>query len=189
MVACGGSSNPSVAKEESGPPPAAAVAEPTATPDPLFDLTQITPIPPPEPQTATDRLLGGAPDRRAARAITDALNGEGFDLTGVELYVFPLPSGNGNMLVLNWEVFGGAELVAEPVEVWLNSLLEAEAFRDAHISRLVINWLISDERGEPAAVFILTLPSDAMAAASSGAITREEMLQKSRLEIRVVQAE
>jgi len=194
-VACSGSSppgpppTPASEGQEPGSPPAAAVdPAATQTPDPLEELRQIEPIPPPAPLTTVDALLGGAPDRHAAAAIRESLAAEGFDLSGVDFFVLPQPSGAGNMLIAEIDYMTGDEGFAED-QAWLERLIEGDTIESFEIERVVLSWRLLDESNEPVVLFIFTIPVDALRAVRAEEITSEEALQQARLEMREVQAE
>jgi hypothetical protein len=206
LTACGGSSapagTPTVQQEapaddgdaaEASPP--AATLEPTATPAtaPPFDPSLITPVPPPEWPSDDDGLLD-PPDRLAAKRIADALAAEGFDLPGIDLYVFPLPGGEENMLVFDIDTSAmtvslDGESTTPGLESMALPLIESEAYRAANIARLVINVRLRDEQGEVAYILIATQPADVFAQVQKGLLTEEEAQQSTRIEIRQVGTE
>jgi hypothetical protein len=206
LTACGGSSAPAAtppaqqaAPADDGgaaePSPPAATLEPTATPtpEPPFDPSLITPVPPPEWPSDDDGLLD-PPDRLAAQRIASALAAEGFDLPGIDLYVFPLPDGEENMLVFDMDTSAmdvglDGESTSPDLESMALPLIESEAYKAANIARLVINFRFRDEQGEVAYILIATQPADIFAQVQKGLITEEEAQQSTRIEIRQVGTE
>ena len=207
IAACGGSSDPGAGpsslsapsrEDDAASAPPAAAVEPTATPDPLYDPSLITPIPPQEPPAGVDAILGGAPDRRAAQAITDSLTAEGFDLSGIEFYVFPLPGADENMLIINvdapLDLAGDNPSSPSPLdpssldlELLLRSLVGGEVYGASNVGRVVFNVTLASQDG--ALVMTITLPGDTFAATLTDAITDEEAQAQTVSEFRWVDAE
>jgi hypothetical protein len=196
-AACGGSTTPSSTAPPAqatgndkpvNPPPAAAL-EPTATPGRPYDFSLITPVPPSESAPHEDALLGTS-DRFAAKSITQALTAQGFDLNGIEFFVFPLPSGAHNMLVIDRQLVLEAEISAADettadvaADPMLVGLATSEAFESANLGRIVYNLHYLDDQGAEVLLAILTMPGDTFVASVTGALTQEEALAETNIEI------
>jgi hypothetical protein len=180
LVACGGSGQPSgsaspqqpstAADSASNLPPAAAV-EPTATPGPSFDFSQVTPVALSEIVSGANLTLGGAADWQAESEIASALDGVGL---AADVYVFPISGTQEWLLVLEVSEDAIAPILDNVVwDAVMQALLDAPAVQDGRITRLAVNLHTSDEQGP--FVLTITLPMSAVQGSADGTMTDEEV--------------
>ncbi|MEX2419545.1 MAG: hypothetical protein WD652_04130 [Acidimicrobiia bacterium] len=187
VAACGGgdgSSNPldttstapgatSIATTTTNAPTTTLPPTTTTTVDPfLVDIYSIEPTPSPE-ATGVNAVLGGPPDEIATRLILADLEDDGIDLTGVEIYVWPI-SGTGESLVVI-EFGDSAGLYAEDDDqatLLVNSVLTHPVVAEQNITRLVLKIAGTDEEG-PYVFTMTALVEDMLRSLSTGASLEE----------------
>lgn len=138
------------------------VAETTAPEAPLSletitDISQVPEVDVPDGELGLDSLLGGSPDTNAARAIEVDLVAAGLDLTGLQVYVWPVTGTRRSILVL--EIDDTATALAEDDTasvVLIETLLDSQVLEEVNIPQLVINYRLT-ENGEPF-VFTISVP-------------------------------
>lgn len=143
-----------------------------------YDSIEHVPVDIP-PEIADDRLRAPA-DTAAAESFTSALQQAGVDLTGVEVWVFPV-SGTGESLLV-FEVDDRAQAAAGSAEddggeTLRRLLLSDPGLQAANVTRLVMNYHGTDDQGPFTMSF--TLPISAIAEAG-GDITEDVLTQVTR---------
>ncbi|MEX0826265.1 MAG: hypothetical protein WD184_05905 [Acidimicrobiia bacterium] len=185
-AACGGgdgSSNPiattstaasATTVTSSGPTTTTLPPTTTTTLDPfLVDIFSIEPMPPSEPATGVNAVLGGPPDEIATLLILADLEDAGIDLTGIEIFVWPI-SGTGSSLVVI-EFGDSAGLYAEDDDqatLLVNSVLTHPVIAEQNITRMVLRIAGADEEG-PYVFTMTALVADMLRSLSTGASLEE----------------
>ena len=137
----------------------AGIGEATATTDPAsqnpLDIIANADF---TPSGDAPRSLVGTPDTRSAAAIADDLAAGGIDLTGVEVWVFPVTGSDERLLVFSVNP-AAAGLSEDPTGGNLFEVLAAApSLPDSGITRFVLNYYDSDDQGE--FVLTTTVPMD-----------------------------
>jgi hypothetical protein len=161
MVAgCGGGSGESVVTtgpgatsiagtSTSGPTTTTLPPTTTTTVDPLLvDIFSIEPIPPSEPPTGVNALLGGAPDEVAALLIVRDLEGEGIALTGVTIAMWPISGTGESLIVIEFDESAG-EFAEDDDQSGLlfERILAHPVLDEQNTTRLVLRIVGVDEDG------------------------------------------
>jgi hypothetical protein len=161
-AACGGSAAPSdsppaqpgsstIAEGAAGEPPAASI-EPTPTPEPVLDFSEIEPIPPDLPADP-DLAVGRGPLRGTAAAIKAALMQAGVLPPDAEVYVLPIASTTESLLVFQFGPISEESSSAEDSSQIFFDIATSPAALAANVTQIVFNYADSDEQGP----FVLTI--------------------------------
>lgn len=179
LSACGGDKAPTPGDDgPAGAPPAAPV-EPTATP--VTSFLNLKPKAPAEPITGSDATLGGTPNRRAAAFVSEQIKAAGLSQTGLEVFVLPISGTHDELLVVDMDAAAGAVYPTDPLPL-LKALLTVQNLEIANVTRIAINYRGTDKDGPY--VFTLTLPLSTAAQLTSGAISQDQALVDTQLEMK-----
>lgn len=158
-------------------PPASSSAPSTTVPELYIDFDAIPAAELDPPADPLDLLLAGPPDDVAAQAVRADLDTTGLDLTGVEVWVWPVTGLDEPLLVVEVtdEAAGLAE-VEGAADQLIIALLQSPAVEAAGTGRLALHYRGGDPEGTY--VFTYTAEIDVLQAAldSGAGLSGEEGL-------------
>lgn len=117
---------------------------------PVNPLDAPASIPTPPPEEGLDPVSGvlsGGPDLDSAESFTQVLTEGGLDITGVEVWVWPITGSDGVLLILNIDDSASGLLEDPGVASKLGEALLSPVLDAAGVTQLVINYRSSDEQG------------------------------------------
>jgi len=141
------------------------VVEPVPV-DPLDDPAAILDLPPAGGLHPLYEQFSRGPDTESTAAFTDVLTDTGVDLTGIEVWVWPVTDSDEVLLIFNFDdTAAGLQEDPEGLEI-LGEALLSPVLETSGVTRLVINYSGIDEEGP----FTLTaaVPFDASQLSSLG---------------------
>jgi len=109
---------------------------------------------------ATDSLLGESPDYLTAAMFIEEARGFGLDLTGTDIWVWPVPATGDTLLILEFDTSDVAFEDDAVGDALGEAMVKSSALDDAGITRLVISWEGSDSGGSFNVTF--SVPYEAM---------------------------
>jgi hypothetical protein len=120
----------------------------TAESLPVIDEALMDSVPAAELPGGPEALMSGAPDEASAAALRAELQGSDVDLTGVDVWVWPV-SGTGDVLLVIEGDDRASAFVDDPQasDAVLRQLVESEVLDTAGVTRVVINYRGADEQG------------------------------------------
>jgi hypothetical protein len=136
---------------------------PTTEAPPTIDEELIRSVPAAPLPDGPDVLLGGAPNETAAASLLAELAGTGIDLSGLEIWIWPVSGSEDVLLVLEaTENASGLADDSGTTEVLLPALVGSSVLDTAGVTRIVVNYRGVDEEGPY--TFTATYPLDAVRA-------------------------
>jgi hypothetical protein len=125
-----------------------------------------------------ERLLSGAPNREASTALESELASQGFDMTGVDVWVLPVSGQDTSLGFVVLDESQGFTLdnytLGDPVTDSLVALARSGALQEAGVSQVGMEYVDAD--GDSAAT--LTVRMDSITAVANGQITAEEFARQ-----------
>jgi hypothetical protein len=136
---------------------------PTTEAPPTIDEELIRSVPAAQLPDGSDVLLGGAPNETAAVALLAELEATGIDLSGLEIWVWPV-SGTDDVLLVLEANENASDLADNPdaTDVLLPVLVGSSVLDTTGVTRIVINYRGVDEEGPY--TFTATYPLDVVRA-------------------------
>jgi hypothetical protein len=183
-AACGGSAAPSdsppaqpgsstIAEGAASEPPAASI-EPTPTPEPVLDFSEIEPIAP-DLSAGLDLAVGRGPLRGTAAAIKAALMQAGVPLDA-EIYVLPIAGTDESLLVFQSGPISQQSSQAEDSSQVFLDIVTSPVAQAANVTQIVFNYADSDEQGP--LVLTIGMSVETLGKLVDGTLTEAEIAER-----------